>query len=471
MRHPLSLRNLKGFTIVELLIVIVVIGILAAVVIVSYTGIQSAALDRSVQSDSEAVEAEVVRYQTKNAGFFSTDGSGTSVTWYSGTAANTNIVFTPSSGNIIDVVANNTDYCIRTYNPSSKTYNTLATAITKGSSSSACTTLAPSSNAVLVAGGGAVQTYTTLTWVQRTAAGSKNWNSVDMSSDGSKMVATVSGTDYIYQTLDSGATWTPITAAGSRSWYKATISDDGTKLAGSASTGFYNSTDSGATWTLRSITLSPGDSPASYGPILQASADGMKLILWIFNDDLCGGYYYVSNNSGTTWTSTNVYACGASALISADGTKMLAFSTYGYISRSSDSGVTWSQNTPAIGGQYWAYGSATSTMSSTALSQLTLPTTNNKLWKSTDNGLTWTEITSLLPASTYVTASSSNGQIQYAATNTTSGSVYVSTDFGVTWSAKTGTGNHNWRAVATSDDGATVVGVYGTGYIYTGTFQ
>lgn len=40
-----------GFTIVELLIVIVVIGVLAAITIVAYTGIQNRASDATVQSD------------------------------------------------------------------------------------------------------------------------------------------------------------------------------------------------------------------------------------------------------------------------------------------------------------------------------------------------------------------------------------------------------------------------------------
>jgi general secretion pathway protein G len=41
----------KGFTIVELLIVIVIIGILAAIVIVAYNGIQNSANDAAVKSD------------------------------------------------------------------------------------------------------------------------------------------------------------------------------------------------------------------------------------------------------------------------------------------------------------------------------------------------------------------------------------------------------------------------------------
>jgi len=47
----IALSRQSGFTIVELLIVIVVIGILAAITIVAYNGIQNRANDSAIQSD------------------------------------------------------------------------------------------------------------------------------------------------------------------------------------------------------------------------------------------------------------------------------------------------------------------------------------------------------------------------------------------------------------------------------------
>ncbi len=55
-------RNQQGFTIVELLIVIVVIGILAALVITTFTGIQQKARDTERETDIKAIHGQVEAY-------------------------------------------------------------------------------------------------------------------------------------------------------------------------------------------------------------------------------------------------------------------------------------------------------------------------------------------------------------------------------------------------------------------------
>ncbi len=55
-----------GFTIVELLIVIVVIGILAAITIVAYNGIQNRANDTAIQSDLQNISKKLELYKADN---------------------------------------------------------------------------------------------------------------------------------------------------------------------------------------------------------------------------------------------------------------------------------------------------------------------------------------------------------------------------------------------------------------------
>ena len=54
-----KLRNQKGFTIVELLIVIVVIGILAALVLNAFSGVQAKARDTKRQTDIRAISSQL----------------------------------------------------------------------------------------------------------------------------------------------------------------------------------------------------------------------------------------------------------------------------------------------------------------------------------------------------------------------------------------------------------------------------
>ena len=61
------MKSRSGFTIVELLIVIVVIAILAAISVVAYSGIQSRAHDAAIRSDFRNVKVKMEEYKLYNS--------------------------------------------------------------------------------------------------------------------------------------------------------------------------------------------------------------------------------------------------------------------------------------------------------------------------------------------------------------------------------------------------------------------
>jgi prepilin-type N-terminal cleavage/methylation domain-containing protein len=75
-------RKQQGFTIVELLIVIVVIGILAALVITTFTGIQQKARDTERLTDIKALHGQVEAYFAQNGRYPTLDNMNDS-TWRS----------------------------------------------------------------------------------------------------------------------------------------------------------------------------------------------------------------------------------------------------------------------------------------------------------------------------------------------------------------------------------------------------
>lgn len=93
------MRNVtnKGFTIVELLIVIVVIGILAAITIVSFNGVTNRAKTAAINSDLSNVNQLIQLYQSTNNTY------PTAIS-----QLNNGVGFTPSNGGAIGYVADNT---------------------------------------------------------------------------------------------------------------------------------------------------------------------------------------------------------------------------------------------------------------------------------------------------------------------------------------------------------------------------
>lgn len=67
-------RTQHGFTIVELLIVIVIIGILAAITIVAYNGIQSRANASGAMSDIQSLDKAIKLYYADNGSYPVTSG-------------------------------------------------------------------------------------------------------------------------------------------------------------------------------------------------------------------------------------------------------------------------------------------------------------------------------------------------------------------------------------------------------------
>jgi general secretion pathway protein G len=68
-------KSKSGFTIVELLMVIVVIGILAAITVVAYTGIQQRGRDAQRKSDIASIVKALELYYADNGSYPSSGGS------------------------------------------------------------------------------------------------------------------------------------------------------------------------------------------------------------------------------------------------------------------------------------------------------------------------------------------------------------------------------------------------------------
>jgi prepilin-type N-terminal cleavage/methylation domain-containing protein len=93
-----SNKKQKGFTIIELLIVIVVIGILAAIVITTYGGIQAKQRNTTRQDDVKSLQAQLEAFYSQN-GYYPSLTDMNSASWRTKnmTSLDTNDLIDPSS--------------------------------------------------------------------------------------------------------------------------------------------------------------------------------------------------------------------------------------------------------------------------------------------------------------------------------------------------------------------------------------
>ncbi len=150
-----------GFSLVELVIVIFVIGILAIITYVSYGTIQKKVIDTSVDSDVQRMAALQTNYKANHG--------VVGVAYYSGNGTGSVLGFTPKSGNVIDVVVNSTGYCVRGYNIKGTT-NTIFSPSIKESSPGICDQITASAAAIADSPSGPVVPITAIGAISGTTA-------------------------------------------------------------------------------------------------------------------------------------------------------------------------------------------------------------------------------------------------------------------------------------------------------------
>lgn|GEM_PF-1620073 len=439
----------SGFTIVELLIVVVVIGILAALTLVAFNGVNKRAIIASMKSELSTA-AKVLHIDKVDSNLFpetkalANGGKGLKA------SPNTSFQYT------VDNTVKPPTFCLTAFN------GTLSYYVTQDASDAregAC----PGHTAPTGETSETPNTFTTVTLTTPTTAipGSHSWSSVAMSADGTKaLIGDSISTGQLYTSTDSGATWTGRTGAlyGNKFWSAVAMSADGTKMFATVNNGsVWSSTDSGLTWTENTLL------GARTWNAIAMSADGTKV--GITSSGPTTGTVWTSEDGGANWTQVAMdYTPSAFTDIdySNDGTVRVISRTNSLNMLASVNGGVWGPVNAFAGGNWRRVA-----CSANCSTWITGVTSGGTYYTTTGGARVQTSMGSM---TTTGVAVSDDGQKMLVAPQ--SGRLWSTvTGPAATWTQIGTTAQTNsWTDIVMSGDGTKFIGV-GSNVIYIGTWQ